>query len=323
MSNGFIFLFRAVKDSSLWQSSEPFDSRSAWLDLVMSASFDQKIINLDAIEITLARGELAKSTLTLADNWHWSRGKVRRFLESLKRQDMITTRPAPGNRTIIIHITNYEKWQEKGVEMLQFTAALPGQPTGQPTGQPQSLKPANPNRSNRPTPIVNKALFYNAMCTCTNDKPANPNQPNRPTVFDQTGQPTGQPTGHKEYTTTREVYDLVVNWQPYPVTAAVAGRNQIQKLNPKYDSEQIRDVFASWVLDFKTWATTADDIDPKRLDGLFVDWCRKRNRPEQEIKPNGKQTSNTGGNYRPTSSDLTIDEIAGIGREPADNPTSH
>lgn len=35
---GWVKIHRAIEDSGIWQHKEPFDKRSAWIDLIMMAN---------------------------------------------------------------------------------------------------------------------------------------------------------------------------------------------------------------------------------------------------------------------------------------------
>ena len=50
--------------------------------------------------------------LELAERWGWSRGKVQRFLELLKRNDMIQTSVMPEGT--VVSVLNYSKYQGNG-----------------------------------------------------------------------------------------------------------------------------------------------------------------------------------------------------------------
>ncbi len=45
MAKGYISIHRKIWNSDIWNSNEPFDVRSAWLDLVLMANHkDKKMI---------------------------------------------------------------------------------------------------------------------------------------------------------------------------------------------------------------------------------------------------------------------------------------
>ena len=94
MDDGYIELHRAIRKNFLWKD-KPFTKGQAWIDLLMDARYNQGGYFKRGIWIALDRGQVGRSELTLADNWGWSRGKVRRFLEKLKNEQMVTLKQKP------------------------------------------------------------------------------------------------------------------------------------------------------------------------------------------------------------------------------------
>ena len=81
MPGGWIKLHRKLQDCWIWDNKEPFDKRSAWTDLLLSAMHnDKKIFSDNEIKI-IKRGSYMTSVVKLSERWKWSRGKVNRFLE--------------------------------------------------------------------------------------------------------------------------------------------------------------------------------------------------------------------------------------------------
>lgn len=107
---GWISLHRQLQDHWLWKDSEPFDKRSAWVDLLLLANHDDAKIPYKGKIVTCRRGEVNRSILWLADRWGWSRNKVRRFLELLKSDNMIELSTTTHETTITI--VNYSFFQD-------------------------------------------------------------------------------------------------------------------------------------------------------------------------------------------------------------------
>lgn len=84
--------------------------------------------------ISLERGQQARSEVTLAKEWKWSRGKVRRFLSRLEGDSMIVHQT--DNLTSIITICNYDSFQ--GGDTADGTAD--GTANGQQTVHKQEVK---------------------------------------------------------------------------------------------------------------------------------------------------------------------------------------
>lgn len=105
---GWIKLHRSIKNNLLW-NDEPFTKAQAWIDLLLHANFTDNQILIKGQALNLKRGQQARSEITLAETWQWSRGKVRRFLELLKKQGMIEHET--GHLTSVITICNYDSFQ--------------------------------------------------------------------------------------------------------------------------------------------------------------------------------------------------------------------
>lgn len=111
MAGGYIKAYRQLQEHWLWMGddAEPFDRRSAWLDLLMLATYkDTKALYRGALTV-FERGVVYKSIAQLATRWEWDRKKVRRFLVMLEEDGMITR--ISNNQGTIIKISNYDKWQ--------------------------------------------------------------------------------------------------------------------------------------------------------------------------------------------------------------------
>lgn len=107
---GYYTVHRSIFDNFLW-SDKPFSKGQAWIDLFGKANFKDNEIYIRGIPVLIKRGQTGRSELTLAEDWGWSRGKVRRFLSMLKVRGMIETKQ--DNKTTITTICNYEDFQSK------------------------------------------------------------------------------------------------------------------------------------------------------------------------------------------------------------------
>ncbi len=107
---GYYTVHRSIFDNFLW-ADKPFSKGQAWIDLFGKANFKDNEIYIRGIPVLIKRGQTGRSELTLAEDWGWSRGKVRRFLSMLKARGMIDTKQ--DNKTTITTICNYEEYQFK------------------------------------------------------------------------------------------------------------------------------------------------------------------------------------------------------------------
>ena len=110
MGTGFFKIDRAIFDSDIWAGSEPYDRRSAWIYLIGMANYKQsKKVFKGQTQVT-ERGQLQTSIEKLAEEWKWSRGKVRRYIRHLERHSMVHTCGTPLGTTITIE--NYAIYQD-------------------------------------------------------------------------------------------------------------------------------------------------------------------------------------------------------------------
>lgn len=110
-NSGFVRLYRRIWKNPIWSSSEPFDRRSAFLDLIMMANHESGTIPLDdGTEQKVERGQLFTSIDKLMIRWHWgSRNKVKRYLDLLSAKDMVHS--LGTRRGTLLTIVNYTKFQ--------------------------------------------------------------------------------------------------------------------------------------------------------------------------------------------------------------------
>lgn len=105
----FIGISRKIFKHSFWEERREFSRFEAWLDLLKSAGFtdeNEKIINGKVIKY--GRGQYPASLSFLSQRWGWSVGKVRNFLQQLKKSTMIDTHNAQG--TTMITVCKYDTY---------------------------------------------------------------------------------------------------------------------------------------------------------------------------------------------------------------------
>ena len=112
MAKGYIKLHRAIKDCWIWKDSEPFTRGQAWIDLLLSANHSEKKILFEGNLKTIQAGQFLTSLVSLSDKWKWDRKKVRKFLDVLEADNMITTDRTSHGTTITI--VNWGKYQIEG-----------------------------------------------------------------------------------------------------------------------------------------------------------------------------------------------------------------
>lgn len=109
--SGFIKLYRQIADNPIWRI-KPFSEGQAWIDILCITNYEKGFIKTKNGEIiTIQCGECGYSVLTLSERWGWSRGKVKRFLSLLEKQEMIQQK-MHGKHTII-NVLNFSKYQSR------------------------------------------------------------------------------------------------------------------------------------------------------------------------------------------------------------------
>ena len=109
---GWFKVDRSIKDHWLWKDNEPFDKRSAWIDLIMMANIKDFKTHYKGKLVMRKRGEVNTSLVYLADRWRWDRRKVKRFLMVLESDGMVSLNSTPDGTTVTIE--NYGKYQDSG-----------------------------------------------------------------------------------------------------------------------------------------------------------------------------------------------------------------
>ena len=106
---GWISLHRKICENDLW-FLEPFTKAQAWIDLVLNANHKEGVINIRGNIITIKRGQIGWSEITMTERWQWSRNKVRRFLKWLETKQQIEQQKL-YKLTSITTIINYDQYQ--------------------------------------------------------------------------------------------------------------------------------------------------------------------------------------------------------------------
>lgn len=100
-------------DRGIWEHDafrdQPFTDREAWMWMVGEAAFKTRTRNIGGKVVDLGRGQLVASVRFLAERWQWSKSAVDRFLDRLKKRDMIETNSGTG--ILVITVCKYEEYQ--------------------------------------------------------------------------------------------------------------------------------------------------------------------------------------------------------------------
>ena len=108
-NKGWIKLHRQIQDSALWDDGKPFDNAHAWIDLLLCVNHADRKKMIAGEIVTIRQGEMFTSDMFLANRWHWSRNRVRRFLEVIERDNMIVLKRTTHGTWL--SVVNYAKFQ--------------------------------------------------------------------------------------------------------------------------------------------------------------------------------------------------------------------
>lgn len=114
MNRGYIKLFRKITDCDLFASDEPFDKRSAWIDLLLLANHKDNFVFNGMQKVIIKRGQYKTSIPKLQARWHWGEKKVISFLGLLQNEGMIYYEKHRSGlyRGVLITIVNYGLYQD-------------------------------------------------------------------------------------------------------------------------------------------------------------------------------------------------------------------
>jgi DNA replication protein DnaD len=136
---GYIKLYRSLKEHWIWQINEPFDARSAWIDILMTVNHEEKKIVVGRSVITLRPGQTWTSIQKLAKNWGWSYNKAKRFIKMLKSDGMIyIDSTANGSCLTVINWDNFANQQLTNESADERTDERTHERTGERTGEQQT-----------------------------------------------------------------------------------------------------------------------------------------------------------------------------------------
>ena len=130
MVEGWILLHRKLQECEIWSNSQPFDMRSAWVDLLLLANHRDVEIIFDYEPMTVKRGQYLTSVRKLSSRWNWSKDRTLKYLRMLERLGMIHKEST--NQRTLITIDNYCIYQD-----MQDTDKDTSSDTGKDTPQTQ------------------------------------------------------------------------------------------------------------------------------------------------------------------------------------------
>jgi hypothetical protein len=144
-AKGWISVHRKIQSHWVWDNDEPFDKRSAWVDILLMVNHKDKKFLLGNELVEVKAGERITSERKLAKKWNWSRTKVRSFLELLEKDGMIKIIKVPQKRTRL-KVLNYSDYQ--GYENQRKTSKKPVKNHKKTSKKPQKNLNNNDNNKN-------------------------------------------------------------------------------------------------------------------------------------------------------------------------------
>lgn len=108
---GFQKVYRDIQKHWLWED-KPFSRGQAFIDLILSANHQNRKILIDSKLIEVERGSQITSLRKLGEAWGWSSKKVKKFLEQLQKDEMITYKS--DSKKTVVTIENYSHYQDVG-----------------------------------------------------------------------------------------------------------------------------------------------------------------------------------------------------------------
>lgn len=152
MNKGWILLHRQLLDCDIWNGDEPYDMRSAWIDLLLLCNHRDKQIIFDKKPFVVKRGQYVTSVRKLADRWNWGKDRTLRYLRLLEELKMVD-RVSDTHKTVLT-IEKYDVYQD-------VTEANCGtdKDTDKDTNKPQTN---NVNKENKY--IESVTTLYNDIC---------------------------------------------------------------------------------------------------------------------------------------------------------------
>ena len=109
MSYGWISIHRKIQDNLIW-NDKPFNRGAAWIDLLLLANHEDRQVLFNGNAIRVKRGEKITSLRQLSERWGWSITKVKKFLNLLSDEKMISYKS--DSKKTVYNIVNYEVYQD-------------------------------------------------------------------------------------------------------------------------------------------------------------------------------------------------------------------
>lgn len=111
---GYIKLYRKIKENKYWLEPRKFSKLEAWIDLLLRASFKDKALVVGDVILSLKAGQFVTSQVKLSEAWGWNRETVNKYLKQLKNDKQIYYKTS--NKFTLITISNWDNYQNPDKE---------------------------------------------------------------------------------------------------------------------------------------------------------------------------------------------------------------
>ena len=113
---GWVKLYNQTLDSDFWSDNdEPFDWRSAFLHVLISANWRSGISRKCGHTIVIERGQWLTSIRKMMATFRWSRKRVENWIDGMKKYGMLESKSV-GFGTVLT-VVNYDKYQNDGAKV--------------------------------------------------------------------------------------------------------------------------------------------------------------------------------------------------------------
>ncbi|WMT88261.1 hypothetical protein NO932_06530 [Pelagibacterium sp. 26DY04] len=124
MKGGVFAVARNLFDHEIF-ADEPFTEREAWIWIVKEAAWKATRVRVGKHLVDLERGQCAFTTRFMATKFRWSEAKVRRFLNKLKTDAMLTVDTT--QQVTRLTVCNYNDYQKVSLPRDAETDAKTGE----------------------------------------------------------------------------------------------------------------------------------------------------------------------------------------------------
>lgn len=99
---GYVPVYRSMQDNWVWKIDEPFDARSAWIDLLLTVNHKEEKIPIGRKLVIIKPGQTWTSYKKLANRWGWTYKRVLRYINMLKSDGMVYTDGTPNGTLLTV-----------------------------------------------------------------------------------------------------------------------------------------------------------------------------------------------------------------------------